>query len=518
MKKGTLIALISAFTFIALPNFVCAAKQVTNQEEVEVCASCEVSDLTEAVGLVKDGGTVNLKNGTYALEDIVFSKNVIINGESKEGTIIKLGKTVSDWITVSPSKKLTLKSVTLDGNKESYKVNNAIKVLGSLDIQDVLITKIVSSNNVGTGIYSSGESDAGSINVNNVTMKDVEFSGIRLVNSAKNVNTIIDNFTYVGRGTINDQRQYGIIVEDGRQAKIANSNISGCLNDGDEIGNRSAGIWVHGGMPTLPSNSYLSCHEEILEEYRSFTTPKCSSVTNVYVETSDLTNNSFSLYIGKEEQDDAAVVVRYSKLKNVIVRHNSYLDAVYNYWEGASSGLDVMAMIRVATNESPKRFFRYMDEGKLPIYSAGFYGTASAAINKSPILNFALNNDNLEFTKGNDYDISSYVNVGENMFRDVSISDTTEKDTFMNNVWKFVNLTSNNSNVVGVNGRKLNALNEGTTTIKVDVTGYNSLVIGTNVLSGNPQTSDIPVIIICFVGLIGLGYGIYKVNQTKYDY
>ncbi len=512
MKKGTLIALISTFTFIAVPNFVRADKQVTNQEVVEVCASCEVSDLTEAVGLVKDGGTVNLKNGTYALEDIVFSKNVIINGESKEGTIIKLGKTISDWITVSPSKKLTLKSVTLDGNKESYKVNNAIKVLGSLDIQDVLITKIVSSNNVGTGIYSSGESDAGSINVNNVTMKDVEFSGIRLVNSAKNVNTIIDNFTYVGRGTINDQRQYGIIVEDGRQAKIANSNISGCLNDGDEIGNRSAGIWVHGGMPTLPSNSYLSCHEEILEEYRSFTTPKCSSVTNVYVETSDLTNNSFSLYIGKEEQDDAAVVVRYSKLKNVAIRDKSYIDSIYNYWEGATKELDVYSKIVTdrTTSENPVIIFKLLTDG--------FYRSASAAINKSPILNFALNNDNLEFTKGNDYDISSYVNVGENMFRDVSISDTTEKDTFMNNVWKFVNLTSNNSNVVGVNGRKLNALNEGTTTIKVDVTGYNSLVIGTNVLSGNPQTSDIPVIIICFVGLIGLGYGIYKVNQTKYDY
>ena len=87
MKKGTLIALISAFTFIAVPNLVYALS-VGNQEVVEVCASCEVSDLTEAVGLVKDGGTVNLKNGTYALEDIVFSKNVIINGESKEGTII----------------------------------------------------------------------------------------------------------------------------------------------------------------------------------------------------------------------------------------------------------------------------------------------------------------------------------------------------------------------------------------------------------------------------------------------
>ena len=328
----------------------------------------------------------------------------------------------------------------------------------------------------------------------------------------RNVNTIIDNFTYVGRGTINDQRQYGIIVEDGRQAKIANSNISGCLNDGDEIGNRSAGIWVHGGMPTLPSNSYLSCHEEILEEYRSFTTPKCSSVTNVYVETSDLTNNSFSLYIGKEEQDDAAVVVRYSKLKNVAIRDKSYIDSIYNYWEGATKELDVYSKIVTdrTTSENPVIIFKLLTDG--------FYRSASAAINKSPILNFALNNDNLEFTKGNDYDISSYVNVGENMFRDVSISDTTEKDTFMNNVWNFVNLTSNNSNVVGVNGRKLNALNEGTTTIKVDVTGYNSLVIGTNVLSGNPQTSDIPVIIICFVGLIGLGYGIYKVNQTKYDY
>lgn len=505
MKKGKLWLALGVLSFMMVPNYVKAA-------EIEVCASCSVTKISDAVNSASDGDIIKLKEETYHLDDIIINKNITIEGTNKDTSVIQLNKNVTNWISVSPSKTLTLKSVKLHGNKESYTLNNALYVEGSLNIQDAIITSVQSSlNHVGVGIYSTGEKAPGSLTVKNVSMNDVEFAGIKLVNSTKEVNTIIDNFTYEGKGTINDYRQYGIIIEDGRSAKISNANISGCVNDGDSVGNSSSAIWIHGDTTPISASERI-CHEEILEPYASFTTPKCSSVTKVYIETSDLVNNSSSLYIGKEEQDDANVVVRYSKLKKIYIRDASYLDAMYNYWDGLNTLELITSNILTGSGENPAI--------RLKVNTNGFYTSASAAINKSPILDFSLKQDTMEFEVGKVYLLDDYVNVNQNMFMDVSLDTNTETVDFRKNVWNFVTGTSSDDSILKVDNATgdIEVLKSGNATIKADVTGFNSKMIGVHVLSGNPQTSDLPVIIICFVGLIALGYGIYKLNKTKYEY
>lgn len=505
MKKGKLWIALGVLSFVMIPNYV-------NASEIEVCADCTVKTISEAVTKASDGDVIKLKGETYSLEDITIDKNITIEGASKDISVIQLNKSVTNWITVSSSKKLTLKSVKLNGNKASYTLNNALYVEGSLDIQDAVLTGIQSAaDNIGVGIYSTGAKSTGELTVKNVSMNDVEFAGIKLVDSTNDITTIIDNFTYVGKGTINDYRQYGIVIEDGRGARISNANISGCVNDGDSIGNSSSAIWVHGD-DTAISDETFSCHEEILESYGTFTSSKCSEVTKVYIETSDLVDNSSSLYIGREEQDDASVVVRYSKLKKIYIRDDSYVDAMYNYWEGLDTLEEITGAVITSDEEDPTV--------NLHKNTNGFYTSASAAINKSPILDFALRQDSVEFELGKDYLIDDYVNINQNMFMDVTLGTESETNDFRLNVWNLLSGTSSDETVVKVDNAtgNISVLKEGIATIKIDVTGFASKTLGVNILSGNPQTSDLPVIIVCFVGLIALGYGIYKLNKTKYEY
>lgn len=92
-----------------------------NASSIEVCPSCSVSSLTEAIKIAKDGDRITIKKGLYKEHSIVIDKSLEIIGE--EGAIID-GESQAEIITVIAN-DVTLRGLTIQNVGTSYTEDRA---------------------------------------------------------------------------------------------------------------------------------------------------------------------------------------------------------------------------------------------------------------------------------------------------------------------------------------------------------------------------------------------------------
>lgn len=414
------------------------------------------SGLSAAIASAEDGDVIELVAGSYPIEAVTLSKNLTIRGVSKEVTTITLDDDVTDWISVNPGCTLTIMGVAFDGQATKRTVDNAFYIAGCLDISDSVVKNIKSAiGKIGTGICSDAGESPASLIIDGLIMKDIEYAGIKLVDGIHDAETIITNFKFYGSGSVMPRGQYGII-SNGRGARITDSMISGCYGV-DEVGNTSSAIFVYGNKRTTREDSELS--------FRNFK----DTEINFYVETSDLADNQSSIYAGIGTRSDAEIVVRYSLLGNVRVRHGSYVDVNFNFWGEDKSGYDIAAMIEVFDHKTMPDFKVFFDK---------FYTSASAALAKSKMLHWGLQQKTLNLevdeVKGLD-DLLDLKNRNNLYF-------LSAEDKQL--VFNHITYTSSDTSVVTVDNSNgaCTGHKEGETTVTVSFDGWDDLIITINVL------------------------------------
>jgi len=113
MKKIPFLAFLCCFTLLQ-------AKQI------EVCVTCDVSTIKQAVALAIDGDSIFIKKGIYRENDIQIDRSISIYGE--EGTIID-GQNISGVLIVTAD-NFSLKNIKIKNVGVSYiKDNAAIKLV-----------------------------------------------------------------------------------------------------------------------------------------------------------------------------------------------------------------------------------------------------------------------------------------------------------------------------------------------------------------------------------------------------
>ena len=112
-----------------------------NAKQIEVCVSCEVSSIKQALELAEDGDEIFIKKGIYKENDIEINKAVTIYGE--EGTIID-GNNKGSILHITTD-NFTLKNLKIINVNVSYtKDYSAIKVVRSKNftIENIVLDKI----------------------------------------------------------------------------------------------------------------------------------------------------------------------------------------------------------------------------------------------------------------------------------------------------------------------------------------------------------------------------------------
>ena len=112
-----------------------------NAKQIEVCASCEVISIKQALELAEDGDEIFIKKGIYKENDIEINKAVTIYGE--EGTIID-GNNKGSILHITAD-NFTLKNLKIINVNVSYtKDYSAIKVVRSKNftIENIVLDKI----------------------------------------------------------------------------------------------------------------------------------------------------------------------------------------------------------------------------------------------------------------------------------------------------------------------------------------------------------------------------------------
>ena len=106
--------------------------------------------IKNATGTVNNGGTVNIANGLYTgvnNTNITINKNMIINGQSSDGTIIN-GNNISSIFTINSGVNTTINNLTLTNGRA---INNggAILNFGNLTVNNCNFTSNYAPNNGG---------------------------------------------------------------------------------------------------------------------------------------------------------------------------------------------------------------------------------------------------------------------------------------------------------------------------------------------------------------------------------
>jgi len=451
------LGLLGVFASILL------APSIVNAAEITVCStSCDHNSLESAITAATPGDTILLNvAGEYQLPVTTIDKTLTIKGVNEDAIIVPFGTITDTWITVSSTGNLTLDTVTLNGKgyeTTPFTISKAITTFGTLSIYDVTIENIKYATGNGIGIYSSGEVAAGSLTIDGLTMNNVEYAGIYLDKAVNNVTTTIENYTYTGRGTIMTNRQFGIIVAGGRIARATDINISACFGE-DSIANSSAAIYVFGN--------------------------EGETISAISVLYSDLRNNTASFYLGNESGADGIAVAGESLLTKSYLRNTSDFHGTGLFFGEFTTAEEILdEMFKVGIDEAPT-------------FQVDYFYTDENAVGTG-IFDVRLKKDEYELG----------INESETIEVIWTVADSETVD-------KTLTWASDDESIVTVdeNG-KITGVAAGSTIVRA-TTSYGKVLSAAVTVVANPQTADLPIIVISALGILGLGYIVYAVNKKQ---
>ena len=164
-------------------------------KQIEVCKSCSIKTIKEAIAIAEDGDTIFIKKGVYKENNIIINKSISLIGE--KGTVIDGEE--AGGILIFETDNFTIKSLKIVNVGMSYTVDySAIKVVKATDF---IIEDCVLENT---------------------------FFGLLIEKSRRG---IIRNNTISGNRVSEASSGNGIHVWDGREMEIYNNEMFG-LRDG----------------------------------------------------------------------------------------------------------------------------------------------------------------------------------------------------------------------------------------------------------------------------------------------
>ena len=120
--------------------FLCCVT-LLHAKQIEVCTSCEISTIKNAVQMAEDGDEIFIRKGIYKENDIEVNKALTIYGE--EGTVID-GQNLSGLLHIT-SDNIVIKNMKLINVGVSYtKDFAAIKIsrCKNFTIENIVLDKI----------------------------------------------------------------------------------------------------------------------------------------------------------------------------------------------------------------------------------------------------------------------------------------------------------------------------------------------------------------------------------------
>ncbi len=353
------IALFAAVFFFLIVNSVSA-------ETITVCSSgCNYTTIQAAVNAAFVNDTVYVYNGSYYEYNIVVNKPIVIQGQSKDNTIVNgMGRDVF-YISTNNS-VITGFKIT---NSESGYAGIRIVSNKSNNITDNIISTIQ-----GYGIYLTGSS-------NNTISRNKIISnayGIYLYSNSNN-NTIFDNLL--------SSDSYGMFLWSSRYNIINNNNISnssyGIYSESssnnmffDNIVSSNAGNGIH-----LASSSYNNFTNNIVSN-NAYGLHLSQSSFNILTSNILYSNRNYGIYIESSS---------YNNLTNNSASNNS----IYGIRVSGTAKSHFNNTIGTSNKVNGKPVYYFFD-----IYSITLDGIDTNHITLAYSYNFRIKNSNISGSDG----------------------------------------------------------------------------------------------------------------------
>jgi len=230
----TVISVASAQMTIYISN-----TSLTSAQEIYVSNNCNelspcYSNLPEAVSSANDNDKIIVKSGEYFVDPLIIEKDITIEGEDKENTIIYPSTETTcctgdsqAWILVKQNVVFNIYGLTFDG--QGKRISQAIRSFGNGKIYNNIFKNISWSDNQGAAI--------------------VAFGGFTIINS--------NSFSGIGRNSIwvgsyyNEEDFVGNFKFIGNNYQITNNILKGkgecdCIDRGIEVGVKTSNTKISG--------------------------------------------------------------------------------------------------------------------------------------------------------------------------------------------------------------------------------------------------------------------------------
>lgn len=208
----------------------------------------EFVTFADALEAVQDNETILLKNGTHE-GNIVIEKNIKIQGESKEGTIIaateETGINGHSGNIIHAKANVELENLTVDGKKLElepvHRLACGIYAEKGLKVNNVDIVNVgcgadrpLCGVQTGIGIYVNSPAEnpnAEDVTIQNVNISEFQKAGIVVKTTGE---VLIEDAVIAGAGETGVIAQNGIQINNTQNAVINNAEISGLNYTGED--------------------------------------------------------------------------------------------------------------------------------------------------------------------------------------------------------------------------------------------------------------------------------------------
>lgn len=208
----------------------------------------EFVTFADALEAVQDNETILLKNGTHE-GNIVIEKNIKIQGESKEGTIIaateETGINGHSGNIIHAKANVELENLTVDGKKLElepvHRLACGIYAEKGLKVNNVDIVNVgcgadrpLCGVQTGIGIYVNSPAEnpnAEDVTIQNVNISEFQKAGIVVKTTGE---VLIEDAVIAGAGETGVIAQNGIQINNTQNAAINNAEISGLNYTGED--------------------------------------------------------------------------------------------------------------------------------------------------------------------------------------------------------------------------------------------------------------------------------------------
>ena len=198
-------------------------------------------DIQAAINSLPNGGTVNLKAGTYYGARIILKSNIVLQGAGRDSTTIKFNGSSEQTLMqlYGGEENLILRNFKADATG-TINANGISLSSGSLGANNILVEnlEILGADKGNLVIYNSSWGDGSSSNITfrNIISHDTKTYHAIQVRFSQGV--VVDNCTLYNAG------EYGIDFSRVKYAEIANCSIDSCT-----------------GGTKFPGSNYIYIHD-----------------------------------------------------------------------------------------------------------------------------------------------------------------------------------------------------------------------------------------------------------------